>query len=941
MLAIHGKKTEAVDLKTPLISYVRNTYSDREADDAADDLNMVQQLRAEMANMVAHPSSREIFCRYLRCLTAIETRFPISKEKGHAQLAFTWSDAFRPRNKLSQTNIHYEKAAVLFNLGAILSQQALACDRQSTEGLTLACKGFQEAAGVFQHLRESESNKMDSPGSVDVGAECAAMLERLMLAQAQECVYHRACLGATLPQTLARIAKQTHAMYADAERSFSSPLLKDHFDKGWASHVQLKGSVFDIESLTQSAKFLHTEQRVNVEIAVLQEAFKRLQSTKKFASAVSADALASVAAIQESVQFALTKAEKDNSTVYLMRVPLFAEAPAISGALLVKASRPAGLDSGEPLFTGLVPDGCAKALSKYTDAVDSLIRAQLDKLAGATDAARIKLRECELPDTLEALEARSLTALPEAARRDIEDIEAIGGLAHLKGILSEIGELGRNVEEELSKSAGSLEVDARLDNEMRTLFNEKWRCQPSATMAKPYWDTIASYSGETGAGKSLLVDALMLLAGARADSGMVRAGSDRADLVAEFSLDALPEARDWLQREELDEDGQCQLRRVLRTEGNSKAWINGRPANARQLGELASLLVEIHGQHEHQALLSRSHQMALLDAYAGHDALLSTTPGRDLTLCVHARAPMVATGPEDPAMVVANLRRLMGGLQGSASERAGMEEAMKEMKKGDNVLPKLMASAPQMYDALFASELQKYNPLVADVDKNVKAQTDLLGALEQENRLFRSIFDVDGWHAACVGSAAGLRESAKSFRGLLDHISEGLRFYIGMADVVGRARQECNDFAFTRQVQRDELRQELERQASHEEAERLTRQMAGTALFHPPSPTPPTQQPPPYYQPQQPQQPPYSSPPGPQPHYGYSVPVPPPPGQQQQQQQQQYPPQQQYGAPPNPYQAYSQQAPPPPPPPPPSTYITTTTTGAPPPPGHPPSGPFF
>ena len=131
-------------------------------------------------------------------------------------------------------------------------------------------------------------------------------------------------------------------------------------------------------------------------------------------------------------------------------------------------------------------------------------------------------------------------------------------------------------------------------------------------------------SGETGAGKSLLVDALMLLAGARADSGMVRAGSDRADLVAEFALDALPAARDWLQREELDEDGQCQLRRVLRAEGNSKAWINGRPANARQLGELASLLVEIHGQHEHQALLSRSHQMALLDAYAGHDSLLAS-----------------------------------------------------------------------------------------------------------------------------------------------------------------------------------------------------------------------------------------------------------------------------------------------------------------------------
>ena len=108
-------------------------------------------------------------------------------------------------------------------------------------------------------------------------------------------------------------------------------------------------------------------------------------------------------------------------------------------------------------------------------------------------------------------------------------------------------------------------------------------------------------SGETGAGKSLLVDALMLLAGGRADSGMVRAGSDRAELAAEFDLANLPEARDWLRREELDEeDGSCRLRRVIRAEGSSRAWINGRPASASQLGELTTLLVEIHGQHEHQ-----------------------------------------------------------------------------------------------------------------------------------------------------------------------------------------------------------------------------------------------------------------------------------------------------------------------------------------------------
>ncbi|TCV91167.1 DNA replication and repair protein RecN [Luteibacter rhizovicinus] len=126
-------------------------------------------------------------------------------------------------------------------------------------------------------------------------------------------------------------------------------------------------------------------------------------------------------------------------------------------------------------------------------------------------------------------------------------------------------------------------------------------------------------SGETGAGKSLLVDALMLLAGARADSGMVRSGSDRAELAAEFDLTGLPLAADWLRQEELDDGETCQLRRVIRAEGSSRGWINGRPASLAQMSALASLILEIHGQHEHQALLSRQHQMALLDAYAENE----------------------------------------------------------------------------------------------------------------------------------------------------------------------------------------------------------------------------------------------------------------------------------------------------------------------------------
>ena len=133
---------------------------------------------------------------------------------------------------------------------------------------------------------------------------------------------------------------------------------------------------------------------------------------------------------------------------------------------------------------------------------------------------------------------------------------------------------------------------------------------------------MTALTGETGAGKSILLDALGLVLGDRADSQAVRGDARRAEITAEFDLDGLDAVREWLAEQELDDEGECVLRRTVGADGRSRGYVNGRPAPMATLRELGEQLVDIHGQHEHQSLLRRDAQRALLDHFGGHDEAL-------------------------------------------------------------------------------------------------------------------------------------------------------------------------------------------------------------------------------------------------------------------------------------------------------------------------------
>lgn len=133
---------------------------------------------------------------------------------------------------------------------------------------------------------------------------------------------------------------------------------------------------------------------------------------------------------------------------------------------------------------------------------------------------------------------------------------------------------------------------------------------------------MTALTGETGAGKSILLGALGLVLGDRADADSVKQGCDDAEVVAEFDINQLSGVSSWLVENELNADDECILRRRVTKDGRSRAYINGTPITLQKTRELAEMLIDIHGQHEHQSLMKPEVQRQLLDDYAGHSPLL-------------------------------------------------------------------------------------------------------------------------------------------------------------------------------------------------------------------------------------------------------------------------------------------------------------------------------
>ena len=308
-------------------------------------------------------------------------------------------------------------------------------------------------------------------------------------------------------------------------------------------------------------------------------------------------------------------------------------------------------------------------------------------------------------------------------------------------------------------------------------------------------------SGETGAGKSLLVEALALLVGGRPSPGMIRAGAGMARVEGRFEIDGVDGIAALCERVGVDhEDDWLILRRELRREGRHRAWVNGSPSTTSLLRDLGVRLVELHGQHDHQRLLDRSHQRRILDAFGRHENLVAETAAafdalRELDARLAEVRQAVREGRERADYLRFKCEEISrAGLSPDEDER--LETEARRLTHSEE----LIELSSLLYDGLYESETSVVDRL-GELGKRLEA----LVGIDPAAAPFRDL------HEAALRSIEELGLGLAPYRDAIEHDPRRLDEIRARQDLLYRLKRKYGDSLAEVIRAGDEARRELER----------------------------------------------------------------------------------------------------------------------------------
>lgn len=269
---------------------------------------------------------------------------------------------------------------------------------------------------------------------------------------------------------------------------------------------------------------------------------------------------------------------------------------------------------------------------------------------------------------------------------------------------------------------------------------------------------MTALTGETGAGKSILLDAIGLILGDRADSNNVKHGADKADICASFDISKLSELQNWLIENDLENDDDCIIRRVINKDGRSKAYINGSSATLQQIRTTGEMLIDIHGQHEHQSLMRRDIQRRLLDDYSEHNDLLNNVRAAyDVWYESENKLSELQSKSSDRNERITLLKYQVEELEQLEPQENEYEALVNEHNQLANV-DKHISTCANASDILYDNENSLYSVISQQINE--------ITALDSENKDLQSIVELLNDAQTEVSEAASL---SKNYLDSLEH----------------------------------------------------------------------------------------------------------------------------------------------------------------------------
>ena len=489
ILFLPFRKSHSVNLTEAIKQYISSKY-DQHPDMFKDDLEGIEKLRSTAIHaQEPHPSNVPKLQQYAAQLVWLSGKFPVD-----VGVEFPWYPAlgYNTGRPVSRNNLRYELANIVFNLAAMYSQLAMSSNRSTPDGLKVAANNFCLAAGTISHLKNTVLPELRTEPPEDMDLMTLDCLEKLMLAQGQECFWQKAVKDGLKDATIAKLATRVSDLYNEATEA---GIQSDAVSSEWIHHMTAKHHHFAAAAQYRAACDALEKRKYGEEVARLKDSLTCVSEALKEQRYINKVVLADLNGLKSRVTEDLKRAEKDNDMIYLLPVPPKAELKILDRANMVVSRVPKEIaesnsllgDHGElgpALFSKLVPYSVHLAASIYVDRRDRLVNTTIvEELENLTAQIHEVLRSLNLPGSLQALEKP--LGLPPGLMAHAEEIRQQDGIHRLERSMDDTQKLMYSDQAVYNEGVEILKSEAVEDENARRRYGTALWTRPSAEQAAP------------------------------------------------------------------------------------------------------------------------------------------------------------------------------------------------------------------------------------------------------------------------------------------------------------------------------------------------------------------------------------------------------------------------------------------------------------------------